>query len=180
MGMFANMLAIRSCPRGEKMFAEFLKEVKERTLAAFENQEYPFEDLVNKVALNRDSSRNPLFDVGFSFQDLGFSPHGGAEHTGEVHEIEMPGLKLRPYEIGRRISKVDLTLIGMNVGDDLFFTFEYCTKLFERMTIELMKNGFFALIDSILQNTRCRIKDLDYRTSFEKELITNRDVEFSF
>ncbi|MCP5107711.1 MAG: non-ribosomal peptide synthetase, partial [bacterium] len=45
-GMFVNTLAIRNYPGGEKSFIKFLRELKERTLTAFENQDYPFEDLV--------------------------------------------------------------------------------------------------------------------------------------
>ncbi|MCP4149728.1 MAG: non-ribosomal peptide synthetase, partial [bacterium] len=59
-GMFVNTLAIRNLPEGKKTFNQFLRDVKETTLSAFENQEYPFEDLVDKVDINRDVSRNPL------------------------------------------------------------------------------------------------------------------------
>ncbi|MCP4158035.1 MAG: hypothetical protein GY757_60565, partial [bacterium] len=52
-GMFVNTLALRNFPEGEKTFNEFLTEVKGRTLDAFENQEYQFEELVDKVSVNR-------------------------------------------------------------------------------------------------------------------------------
>ncbi|MCP4213825.1 MAG: amino acid adenylation domain-containing protein, partial [bacterium] len=48
-GMFVNTLALRNRPNGEKTFRAFLEEVKERTLESFENQEYPFEVLVEKT-----------------------------------------------------------------------------------------------------------------------------------
>ncbi|MCK5057807.1 MAG: amino acid adenylation domain-containing protein, partial [Candidatus Aminicenantes bacterium] len=41
-GMFVNTLTLRSHPVAEKTFIDFLKEVKEKTLRAFENQDYPF------------------------------------------------------------------------------------------------------------------------------------------
>ena len=62
-GMFVNTLPLKNLPTGEKTFFKFLADVKEKALAAFENQEYQFEDLVEKVAVNRDAGRNPLFDV---------------------------------------------------------------------------------------------------------------------
>jgi hypothetical protein len=62
-GMFANTLALRNRVDGESPFKELLSQVKSRVLKAFENQAYPFEKLVEKVAVNRDASRNPLFDV---------------------------------------------------------------------------------------------------------------------
>ncbi|HLP44714.1 MAG TPA: amino acid adenylation domain-containing protein, partial [Candidatus Kapabacteria bacterium] len=44
-GVFVNTLVLRMYPAGEKSFNEFLEEIKERTLEAFENQDYQYEDL---------------------------------------------------------------------------------------------------------------------------------------
>ena len=68
-GMFVNTLAIRTRPEGDKPFSAFLEEVKETTLGAFEHQDYPFEELIEKLNIQRDMSRNPLFDAVFSMQN---------------------------------------------------------------------------------------------------------------
>ncbi|MCP5050905.1 MAG: polyketide synthase, partial [bacterium] len=68
-GMFVNMLAIRSYPRENKGFHEFLEEVRENALDAFENQDYQFDELVKRLNLTGESGRNPLFDVEFTFQN---------------------------------------------------------------------------------------------------------------
>ncbi|MCP4147718.1 MAG: hypothetical protein GY757_08200, partial [bacterium] len=65
-GMFINTLPIRNYPSGEKTVSEFLREVKNKTLGAFENQEYQFEDLVDKISIKRNTGRNPIFDVMFN------------------------------------------------------------------------------------------------------------------
>jgi len=93
-GVFVNTLALRNYPFGEKTFDVFLREVKARILEAQENQDYPFEDLVEKAAVKRDAGRNPLFDVMFVLQNVDFP------------EIEITGLKLTPYDYERRISNV--------------------------------------------------------------------------
>ncbi|MCP4149236.1 MAG: non-ribosomal peptide synthetase, partial [bacterium] len=62
-GMFVNTLAMRNYPGREKKFKDYLAEVKENTMQAFENQEYQFEDLVEKLSVKRDTGRNPIFDV---------------------------------------------------------------------------------------------------------------------
>ncbi|MCP5046631.1 MAG: hypothetical protein GY940_05640, partial [bacterium] len=64
-GMFLNTLALRNYPAGTKPFKTFLAEVKERTLQAFDHQDYPFENLVERAVSKRDLSRNPLFDALF-------------------------------------------------------------------------------------------------------------------
>ncbi len=65
-GMFVNTLVRRNYPRGDKLFARCAAEVKQNTIAAYENQEYPFEDLVDSLAMPREARRNPLFDAVFN------------------------------------------------------------------------------------------------------------------
>ncbi|NKT61466.1 hypothetical protein GS885_27735 [Rhodococcus hoagii] len=63
LGMFVNTLAMRSYPERDKSFEQLLSEVKNLSIKAFDNQEYPLEDLVEEVVERSDLSRNPLFDV---------------------------------------------------------------------------------------------------------------------
>ena len=70
MGMFVNTLALRNRPEGKKTFEAYLQEVKEAALQAYEHQEYPFEELVEKLNVRRDLSRNPLFDTMFVLQNM--------------------------------------------------------------------------------------------------------------
>ncbi|KEK18741.1 condensation domain-containing protein, partial [Bacillus gaemokensis] len=69
LGMFVNTLAMRGRPEGQKTYRQFLEEIKESCLHAYENQEYPFEELVEEVVVHRDMSRNPLFDVMLVLQN---------------------------------------------------------------------------------------------------------------
>src|SRR5699024_4778977 len=71
LGMFVNTLALRGQPMKTKTFVEFLKDIKQTTLKAYEYQEYPFEDLVEEVEPTRDLSRNPLFDCMLVLQNQG-------------------------------------------------------------------------------------------------------------
>ena len=68
-GMFVNTLAMRNFPESSKTFKEFLAEVKDNALRAYENQDYQFEELVEKLNIPRDMSRNPLFDTMFVMQN---------------------------------------------------------------------------------------------------------------
>ncbi|EKN37622.1 putative non-ribosomal peptide synthase, partial [Clostridium botulinum CFSAN001627] len=60
MGMFVNTLALRNKLEGDKKYIDFLNEVKENSLRAYENQSYQFEALIEKLNLKLDASRNPL------------------------------------------------------------------------------------------------------------------------
>ncbi|MCP4146735.1 MAG: SDR family NAD(P)-dependent oxidoreductase, partial [bacterium] len=90
-GMFVNTVALRSFPTGEKTFDQFAGEVSEGAIKAFENQEYPFEDLVENLSLTRDTGRNPLFDVMFVYETL-----VGASKEDAYDDV--PAFNLKHYE----------------------------------------------------------------------------------
>jgi amino acid adenylation domain-containing protein len=156
-GMFVNTLALRTYPGKNKTFGGFLKELKESTLAAFENQDYPFEDLVEKVLPHRDTSRNPLFDVVFQFQAAADSQNHAR------------ALKVKPYQMQVGISKFDLTLWGFETGETLFFYFEYCTRLFEEETIIKMAEYFKRIIAAVLKNPGEQLINIEIFTEEEQE-----------
>jgi amino acid adenylation domain-containing protein len=155
-GMFVNTLALQNRPAGEKTFHSFLREVKERTLEDFENQDYPFEELVDKVEVSRDTGRNPLFDVMFVFQDL------------DIPGIRIPGLKLLPYDYERRTAKFDMTLTAMEAKEALLFSLEYCTKLFKEETIRRWITYFKMVVSSVLRNPAVKIGEIEIIGEEEK------------
>ncbi|UCH93124.1 MAG: amino acid adenylation domain-containing protein [Candidatus Aminicenantes bacterium] len=156
-GIFVNMLALRNYPSGKKIFREFLGEVKERTLEALQNQGYQFEDLVERVIVNRDAARNPLFDVAFALQDL------------DIPGLDIPGLKLTPYEYETGIAKFDLTFIGENLENKLHFTVEYCTRLFKGETIERFTHYFKRVVTAVLENPEQTIAQIDILPGEERK-----------
>jgi len=130
-GMFVNTLALRNYPAPEKTFTDFLKEVKEKTLQVFENQDYQFEDLVELIDAPKDLSLHPVFNVVFAMQNM---------DTPEPEEIE--GLTLRPVEGESDVSKFDLTMTVFEENGKMEISFEYCTALFSRETIERFERYF--------------------------------------
>src|SRR5690606_2579891 len=94
-GVFFNVLSMRNYPVGEKTFTEFLGNVKENSLNAYENQDYPFEELVEKLNVRRELSRNPLFDFAFVLQNI------------DINETEVKGLKFTIYETPFKVPKND-------------------------------------------------------------------------
>ncbi|RAP22565.1 Bacitracin synthetase 3 (BA3) [Brevibacillus laterosporus] len=157
-GMFLNTLVIRSYPVGEKTFATFLAEVKETSLHAFENQDYPFEELVKKLGVQRDLSRNPFFDVLFVMQN--------AETRSDLILGEA---LISSYPAGFDAAKFDLTFQVTEGGESLSFALNYCTKLFKRETIERMSTHFTQLIRAIVKNPHIHLADIDMLTDEEKE-----------
>ena len=169
MGVFVNTLAMRIHPSGEKTFASFLKEVKGQALAAYEHQEYPFEELVEMLHLNRDISRNPLFDTMFVLQNTG-------------HQImDLPALRITPYEMEHRVAKFDLTLIAEEVQDQILCNLEYSTSLFNSSTAEEIINNFKLIIEHVVGNKGTAIMEIPWQRNVEEaKQAIDTDISFSF
>ncbi len=155
-GMFVNTLALRNFPTDAKTAEGFLHEVKENILTAFENQDCQFEDLVEKLAIPRDASRNPLFDVMFAFQNIGET--GAAQHTGTAQ-----------YEV--RVSRFDMTWNGRETDSQLVFGIEYCTKLFKKETVLRFIDYFKRIAAAAAVSPDRKIADIEIISTEEKNQI---------
>lgn len=169
-GMFVNALALRNYPRADKTFIEFLREIKKRTLEAFENQDVLFEELVEAVAAERHPNRNPIFDVMFVLNNI------------EIRELKIPGLKLVPFKPETRSAQMDLKLRGMQIGDILALKFEYSTALFKQETMEIFVKYFKEIVAQILENVNIKLKDItiSYQLTDAKSKIASQQVDFGF
>ncbi|MCR8979800.1 condensation domain-containing protein [Brevibacillus laterosporus] len=148
-GMFVNTLAIRNYPQKDKTFHGYLEEVKERTLQAFENQEYPLEELVERLNVKRDASRNPLFDTMFVMQNT------------ENQEATIGSLSVTPYVQDHTVAKFDLTLSMSTEEGEIRGAFEYCTKLFNKNMIEQLANDFVRILSEVISTPNRKLGEFD-------------------
>ncbi|MDT2260967.1 condensation domain-containing protein [Paenibacillus larvae] len=147
-GNFANTLALRNFPQEMLSFNEFLAEVRKRLLEAYENQDFQFEDLVDKVVVQRDLSRHPLFDVMFGFL------------ISDMEDLSMSGLTMRAYPYDKKTSIFDLVLQGYESNQDIVFQMEYSSTLFARNTVETFIRCFNEIIEQIIDNRHLKISDI--------------------
>ncbi|MEC1073668.1 amino acid adenylation domain-containing protein [Bacillus subtilis] len=147
LGMFVNTLALRTRPEGGKPFVQYLQEVRETALEAFEHQDYPFEELVDKLELTRDMSRNPLFDVMFVLQNM------------DQESLELNELCLKPAaHNGHQTSKFDLTLYTQEQPRGLLtFQMEFSTDLYKKKTIEKWLQYFINMLLSIIKDNKAAL-----------------------
>ncbi|URZ17236.1 non-ribosomal peptide synthetase [Clostridium felsineum] len=154
-GMFVNTLALRNYPAGSKNFLQLIHEVMQNTLDAQENQDYPFEKLVEKLELKNDLSRNPLFDTMFVLNNI------------DEPNVKVDGIEYNYYNFKHLVSKFDLLLSALEKDDTIEFTFEYSTKLFTKDTIEKFKGYFTNLINEISDKPNAKV--------FEFKLISDEE-----
>ncbi|CAL2092255.1 amino acid adenylation domain-containing protein [Tenacibaculum sp. 190524A02b] len=157
-GFFVNTLALRSDLSGNPTFKELLNQVKETTLAGYDNQLAPFEKVVSRVVKKRNSVIHPLFQVMFVLQN-----------TPSNSEIEIEGVTISEKEFEVTTSKFDLT---MNVSENestLSIGLEYCTSLFNKTTINRILVHYQELLKGIIRDINQPINKLSILTQEEEK-----------
>lgn len=157
-GLFLNNIALRNNPDSSLSFYEFLNNVKLKVLNCFENQSYQFDDLITDLKIERDPSRNPLFDTRFVFQDYNKS------------ELKIPGLKLTPLNIAREVSQFDLTLY-VESGSTLKCSFNYSTEIFKQETVERFISYFKQIVAAVIAEPTKPLNTIELVTNQEKQLL---------
>lgn len=159
LGMFVNTLALKNNVDHALSFKDFSANIKNYCLSAFQNQTYPFDELVKELNLKRDTSRNPLFDIMFIYQNNGYP------------EINFKGIKSKYFIPDSHISKFDLSLEIIPINDELSLRFEYCTKLFDEDFIKRFSLHYINILNAILENSNIKIADIDMLSEREKKQI---------
>jgi non-ribosomal peptide synthetase component F len=175
-GLFVNMLTMRNRPMENLSFMEFLNQVKGTTLEAYENQDYQFDELVERLGIEPQVGRNPLFDAQFTFQNAADAVRN--QETIEVADFRVtlvsPPVKRQPFDLGVNVTESENTYS---------VKFGYLTALFKHSTIEDMAAHYEEILHQCMENESIKIKDivisLDLVTS--KVEITREDVtDFEF
>ena len=161
-GMFVNTLAFRGQPERNKTYQKFLEEIKQTCLKAYENQDYPFEDLVEAIHVTRDMSRNPLFDVLLVLQN------------NEKAVLNLGKGPVENVEIDSTISKFDLKIELVEEEEGFKVYLEYCKDLFQKDSIEYMLSHYRFLLETLIENPQKAIGDYEMADENEKTLILGK------
>ncbi len=105
-GYFTAPVVLRTTLTRSTTFAELLAQVKAKTLAAFDHQEYPFARLVERLGLQRDPSRAPLVESTFVLQ----KPHRSQSLFYNENETERAGLRIKPLRLSMLAGQDDIAL----------------------------------------------------------------------
>ena len=168
-GMFVNVLPMRTTVSSVSPVKNLLEDIRQTALEAYDHQEYPFENLVERVSVVRDVSRNPLFDVMFNMLNH-------TEYSGELMGLNSE------VKHTSGISKFDMTLTVVDFGNQLLMSFEYCTKLFKPETIDHFI-GYFKHVLNILPglvNDNISVVDLISENEKQKLIIEFNNTKVDY
>ncbi|MEG7414309.1 amino acid adenylation domain-containing protein [Serratia marcescens] len=167
-GFFVSTLALRIDLRDDPDLPTLLERIRHTVLAAQENRDLPFEQVVELVNPPRHLGYTPLFQVMLAWQD------------GSVRNIPLPGLQAESAELGYRIAKYDLTLDLADNGEGISGTLNFATALFDRATAERYGAYLVQVLRAMATNASQSASHIDLLPAAERELLLygwNRTAE---
>ncbi len=159
LGLFTNTLALRTDLSGQPSFREVVRRVRAMALAAYANQDLPFERVVAEVQPERNLSHAPLFQTMFILQNI------------PAARMELPGLTLSMQEVDNHTAKFDLELDIQETPSGLQGYMEYSTNLFDEATINRMLGHFQQLLRNAVLNPDSPIARLSLLTETERQSV---------
>ncbi|EEF60006.1 non-ribosomal peptide synthetase [Pedosphaera parvula] len=156
-GYFLNTLVLRTKLSGNPTFREVMSQVREVSLAAYANQDVPYEKLVEELHPARDQSHNPVFQVMFIFQNA------------PAPALRTKELVISPFEIDAGISKFDLTFNLEESPEGIFGWIEYATDLFDHAAIDRLIGHYQTLLTTAVREPNLPIAQLPILTPSEKQ-----------
>jgi amino acid adenylation domain-containing protein len=159
-GFFVNMLVMRTDLSGNPSFLEVLRRVRETALAAYDNQNVPFEKVIEVLHPERDLSFSPVFQVSFQLFEI-----PGADD-------ELQPVATRLLWTQRGTAGIDLAIDAWEIGDRLTARIEYSTELFDGDTIARLAGHFQVLLEGVIADPGRRVSELPLLTETEwRELV---------
>ncbi|MES9542261.1 amino acid adenylation domain-containing protein [Actinomadura sp. NPDC000600] len=167
-GMFVNMLVLRTDTSGDPSFRELVGRVKETDLAAYAHQDLPFERLVEVLNPARSMARHPLFQVVLSFQN---NPEA---------RLELDGLTGGAEPLAAGAAKYDLSLyLEERHGDDgapagIEAGLEYALDLFDPATAQAVARRFERLVRELVADPDAPVTTAEILDRGERRTLLRR------
>jgi amino acid adenylation domain-containing protein len=156
-GFFVNTLVMHTDVNVGGSFRDLLRQVKKTVLDAMDNQDLPFEQLVDHLRPERMANQNPLFQVMFILEN---QPQA---------DMQLEDITLRPLELKGHTAKFDLTLNLVPEKGGLQGRLNYNCEMFEPASMERMIAHYKQLLESIAGQPDQSIDDLTMLTAVERE-----------
>jgi len=162
-GLFLNTVAVRSKIEKDESFNDLLSTIKESLLNALDNQQYPFDKLVEDLALTVDTSRSPLFDVMVGYQDVKVAN----QSLESLHSI-----KANRHLYDQGVSQFDLSIDFFDVEHGLECKIEYNTDLFTSDRISRLAEHINKIISEVIAlNGQVKVNEITILDEVERKRI---------
>ena len=158
-GYFANTLTLRADLSGDPTFRDLVGRVQATCLDAFDHQAAPFDRVVEELRPERTLSRNPLFQVMFSYQNA------------PMPSWDSGPVRLEPIPVSAATAKFDLQLDLFEDGPAVWGRLVYSTDLFDAAHAEGLAASWTRLVQSLVVNPGRHIDDVPLLSPARREAV---------
>ena len=159
MGFFLNMLAIRFQFSRENSPAALLSLVKDKVILATEHQDYGYDLLLESLQLPRDLQRNPLFEIGFDFQQFE-----------QAQTTALAGLQFLDQDAAVEVpAKFDLSFLLQENANGISIAIDYNTSVYTNALINQLGQHYKKILE-MLSSANLPIAQI--------QLLTRQEIAF--
>jgi hypothetical protein len=151
-GLFANLVILRTNLGGNPSLRQVLQRVRTTTLDAYAHQELPFEYLARELVLVRQLERQSLFQVMFAMENA-------RQHTLELPALSLKMLETTPLEA----SACELAVSVRESPQGLDGLCIYKTALFDATAITRMFEDYQQILEQLIAQPELRLSTLHAR-----------------
>lgn len=160
-GSFINTLVIKLELNSEERFNQYVSYVRDIVLKALENQEYPYDKIVEKLKI-RDSI-NALYDVVFAYHT------NLRSEESEVNEIRVLEGK---YKVN--VATNEFTIDAVETGESIEFNIVYSEELYDEMVPLSFVQYFMNIVNQICNDDDMQLTDINHLTEIDREKYFNQ------
>lgn len=157
-GMFINMVVLRSDLSGDPSFTELIEQMTDGILELYDHQEVSFSEVVDAVQPVRDPDRNPLFEVCMQMLDQ--------RTSGE--SLSFPGVIAEHVPLTSLNSRFDFTLNVVDTGSSLRGVVEY-RDMFDSWRAEAMLTHLATVLRTAAADPTLRLSQIPIVVGEEAE-----------
>jgi amino acid adenylation domain-containing protein/thioester reductase-like protein len=158
-GCFINTIVLRTKLDNNPSFSQLLTQVRKTTLDAYQNQDLPFDVLVETLHPERTKSNMPLFQVMLVLQNT------------QTNDLFLPGLEALKQAVPSDVAALDLTLSLQESSDGMVGSWEYATAKFDADTIARMAANWQVLLAEVVSNPNLPVFQIPLLTVAERQLL---------
>jgi amino acid adenylation domain-containing protein len=158
-GFFVSTLPLRINIAENITFKDLLAQVKRTILEAADNQEVPFEQIVEELQPERTLNHSPIFQLLFAY------------HNFPGIKFDFLGMRAEFVRTKKASIEVDLEVHLNNTVDGLNGSFIYNKSLFQRKSIVRMTTHFLNILKNISRSIDQKVSEIEILSDNERKQI---------
>ncbi len=155
-GLFVNTAVLRARPQAAITAAFHLTRLRDEVLAAYADQDLPFEALVEELVPERDLAHPPLVQVLFALQNV------------PPLRLTLPGLAVELAPLAAGAAKLDLEVEIAASAAGLEVRFAFRRDLFDAATVARLATHWETLLAALVAAPETALGDLPILTAAEE------------